>query len=136
MEELNGKEYKEYTDTVNSSQIPGRMQTGFFSESVADHILAKVWEIFNKYQHDKKIKEHEDPVLDCDYWKLNFTVHEPICEEEIINAEEGAEEEFAESGSIPMISANVSCIVKAVEMHEDSPLPKKTYVNFKYKGNK
>jgi hypothetical protein len=47
-----------------------------------------------------------------------------------------ADEEDKEDEEEPVVEATVSCTVKSVEMEEGNHIPSKTYVNFKYAGNK
>lgn len=47
--------YKEYNMTKAAMEVPGPYKTGFFSEAVGNHLFAKVWEIYKKYQVAKKI---------------------------------------------------------------------------------
>ena len=49
--------------------------------------------------------------------------------------EEGDDEEDLEEDNFPLVEAEVICTVKIAE-ELDHTVPKKTYVNFKYKGSK
>jgi hypothetical protein len=74
-----------------------------------------------------KMPEQDDPYMDKYHWKLVMLVQEKVCDIEF--------EEDSEDDELVVESA-VLCTVKAVEMNEDSEIPKKTYVNFKYAGSK
>ena len=51
--------YKMYNATKADTDIPSRYQTGFFSESVAQHILCKLWELYKRYQTELKVPESQ-----------------------------------------------------------------------------
>ena len=129
--------YKEYHGPAYNDKIPTTYKTGFFSQSVAGLIFPKIWEEYKQYMLDLKVPEEfvEDPLVDSEYWKISFTINEPICGSLEKDSEDDDEDFLPEN--LPLLKAEITCTVKVVETAEESPdLPLKTYVNFKYKGNK
>jgi len=65
-------EYKQYNGS--SADVPSNYMSGFFSEAVGNHLFAKVWEIYKRFEHDKKVPE--DKQLSPDYetgeWKMTL----------------------------------------------------------------
>lgn len=106
------------------------MKTGFFSEAVGNHLFAKVWAIYKKYEHDKKVPEAQqtDPEYASDEWKMTFQVKEPIDEGFEPDSQDEEDEEM------PLVTADVSVTCKSVEIDEGSDFPKKVYLNFKNKS--
>ena len=105
--------------------------TGFYSETVANHLFAKIWAAFKKHQHDVKLPEDmiANPEYEMDEWKMTFTLCDPIGE---LAADSEDEEEDTEA-QVPTVSATVTVTCKAVEMDEENEIPKKVYLNFKRK---
>jgi hypothetical protein len=66
---------------------------------------------------------------------MEFNMNEPVFGAAIEKDEEDDEEDF-EPEKFPLIKATITCTVKAVDLPEGEEIPKQTYVNFKYKGNK
>ena len=100
---------------------------------MAEHYLIKVWESYKHYQHTAQVPSNlrEDPLIDDTHWKLTMKVQEPLSA-----SFDKWEDEDSEDFEDNCVEAEVICTVKSVEMDEESEIPKKTYVNFKYTGNK
>jgi hypothetical protein len=100
---------------------------------VAEHYLIKVWESYKQYQHNAQVPTNlrEDPLIDDTHWKLSMKVQEPLSA-----SFDKWEDEESEDFEDNCVEAEVIFNDKSVEMDEETEIPKKTYVNFKYTGNK
>jgi len=131
IEEWDGISGYKMHNAAKAQEISAPYMTGFCSEAVGNHLFAKVWAAFRKYQHDKKLPEDlvTNPEYASDEWKMTFTLCEPVGEL-VIDEDDEEEDKDAE---IPTVSADVSVTCKAVEIEEDNEIPKKVYLNFKRK---
>lgn len=70
--------YKPYREGVKST-------TGFFCNTIAQHLFIALWEFLASRKHPTT------PEVDETFWKMNFSLDEPILDD--LEPEEGEDEE-------------------------------------------